>query len=219
MIIAAIPVKNQLKWTAPLIEGLLIGDEIDQLWIYDNGSTDNTKIWLTNRSRIDSRIKYVDAGGSRIYDMWNNMILTASKIEGAKLAILNNDIRLPFMALKSMSQYIGEYKALMIDKKIDSFSPIQETFVEDATWRDRTGWAFMIDPEFWKGQDWAIHPGLKFWWGDDDLFRRCQTGGGKIGIVRGVGCSHAKHSSDDEYPGDRIADIEYDKQFFKSLWR
>jgi hypothetical protein len=219
MIIAAIPVKNQLKWTAPLIEGLLIGDQIDQLWIYDNGSTDNTKIWLTNRSRIDSRIKYVDTAGSRIYDMWNDMILTASKIDNAKLAILNNDIRLPFMALKMMAFCMQDYQALMIDKTKSSFDQVSNVYVEDADWTQKTGWAFMIDAGFWKGQKYAIHPGLRFWWGDDDLFRRCQGGGGKIGIVRNIGCDHVEHSSDEEYDGDRIQDIEHDRQFFKTLWR
>jgi hypothetical protein len=219
MIIAAIPVKNQLRWTAPLIEGLLVGDQIDQLWIYDNGSTDHTKIWLTNRSRIDSRIKYVDASNSRIYDMWNDMILTASKIPGARLAILNNDIRLPFMALKMMAFCMQDYQALMIDKGKSSFDEVSNVYVEDADWTQKTGWAFMLDPEFWKGQDYAIHPQLKFWWGDDDLFRRCQNGGGKIGIVRNVGCDHVEHSSDGEYEGYRIQDIEHDRQFFKTLWR
>jgi hypothetical protein len=219
MIIAAIPVKNQLKWTAPLIEGLLIGDQIDQLWIYDNGSTDHTKIWLTNRSRIDSRIKYIDASGSRIYDMWNNMILTASKIPEAKLAILNNDIRLPFMALKMMAFCMQDFKVLMVDKTKSSFDKVSNVYVEDADWTQKTGWAFMLDAEFWKDQDYAIHPGLKFWWGDDDLFRRCQVGGGKIGIVRNVGCDHVEHSSDEEYEGDRIKDIEDDRQFFNQLWK
>ena len=218
MIIAAIPVKNQIRWTAPLVEGLLLGDQVDEVWIYDNGSHDLTRQWIDNRSDIDSRLKYFDASDMRIYGMWNDMIRRASSIGGVRLAILNNDIRLPFMALHTMSKHIGEYKILTIDKSKTSFDPIENVFVQDAQWFDKTGWAFMIDADFWKGIDWAIHPGLKFWWGDDDLFRRCQNGGGKIGIVRGVGCDHVEHSSDNEYEGDRIADIEYDREFFKGLW-
>jgi glycosyltransferase involved in cell wall biosynthesis len=218
MIIAAIPVKNQIRWTAPLVEGLLWGDQIDELWLYDNGSTDKTKEWIINRARIDSRIKYFYVPQMRIYDMWNDMIKRASTINESKLAILNNDIRLPFMALKNMYDAMNDYKVLMIDKTINSFYHINNVVVEEANWWDKTGWAFMIDPHFWINQEWAIHPGLKFWWGDDDLFRRCQNGGGKIGIAKGIGCDHLEHSSDSEYNGDRIKDIEEDREFFKNLW-
>jgi len=218
MLIAAIPVKNQLRWTAPLVEGLLLGDSIDELWIYDNGSTDRTKEWCLNRKNIDNRIKYFSAFDMRIYDMWNHMIKRASNIGNVKLAILNNDIRLPHLALKTMSDNMGEYKALMIDRNKDSFDLIKDFYVEDAHWFDKTGWAFMLNADFWSNRDWAIHPGLKFWWGDDDLFRRCELGGGKLGIVKGIGCNHLEHSSDNEYSGNRIQDIEDDREFFRVLW-
>lgn len=218
MIIAAIPIKNQIRWTAPLVEGILLGDEIDELWLYDNGSTDQTKEWIVNRSRIDSRIKYFYAPQMRIYDMWNHMIKRASNIGGVKLAILNNDIRLPFMALKTMADHMNDYKVLMIDKNKTSFSSIDNVEIIDARWFDKTGWAFMIDADFWFNREWGIHPGLKFWWGDDDLFRRCELGGGKIGIAKGIGCDHLEHSSDSEYNGDRIKDIEEDREFFRTMW-
>ena len=53
MIIAAIPVRNQLRWTAPLIESLLIGDKVDQVWLYDNGSTDKTISWAYHKMKYD----------------------------------------------------------------------------------------------------------------------------------------------------------------------
>ena len=95
MIIAAIPVRNQLRWTAPLVESLLQGDQVDQIWIYDNGSTDGTAKWVHNRAIHDKRLMYTTAASARLYDMWNHMIFRASQVPGAKLAILNNDIRLP----------------------------------------------------------------------------------------------------------------------------
>lgn len=218
MIVAAIPVKNQLRWTAPLVEGILEGDAVDEVWLYDNGSVDKTRDWCHNRIKIDGRLRHFSAYDMRIYDMWNHMIKRAASIGGVKLAILNNDIRLPFLGLRTMADNMNDYQVLMVDKNKSSFDPLQDIVVKDAHWFDKTGWAFMIDADFWANREWAIHPGLKFWWGDDDLFRRCELGGGKIGIAQGIGCDHVEHSSDSEYNGDRIKDIEEDREFFRTLW-
>jgi glycosyltransferase involved in cell wall biosynthesis len=218
MIIAAIPVRNQLRWTAPLVESLLQGDQVDQIWIYDNGSTDGTATWVHNRAIHDKRLVYVASANVRLYDMWNHMIFHASQIPSAKLAILNNDIRLPFDALKTMSETMEGYQVAFIDKQLGGFDKITNPTPAEAHWADRTGWAFMIDPSFWKGEQFAIHPDLIIWWGDDDLFRRAEERGARLCIVMGVGCTHCEWSSDSEYLGDKWADVEKDRETFARLW-
>ena len=218
MIIAAIPVKNNLKWTAPLIEGLLLGDEVDEIWVYDNGSIDGTKNWIDHRIKIDGRLKYVNAFNWKFYDMWNHMIHAAANMDGAKLAILNNDIRLPHMALKTMSDNMAHYKIAIIDKEKGSFQNIENVTTERIGWIHRAGWAFMIDADFWKQEEFAIHPDFILWWGDDDLFRRCENRGGQICRIVGVGCDHAVSASDSEYSGNKEHDILKDKDTFSQLW-
>lgn len=218
-IVAAIPVRNQLKWTAPLVESLLIGDEIDELWIYDNGSTDATAEWVQHRSEIDPRLVYVGAEDMRLYDMWNDMILTAAVVGEVRLAILNNDIRLPHKALKKMAELMDGYQMSIIDKDRSSFDGISpDAHAQNTHWNHRTGYAFMLEADFWKGQEYAIHPEYIIWWGDDDLFRRCETGGGKICRIVGVGCDHSEWSSDPEYRGDKWKDVEIDRETYRQMW-
>lgn len=218
MIIVAIPVKNNLKWTAPLIESLLLGDEIDELWIYDNGSIDETKKWIDHRIRTDSRLKYIDATDWKFYSMWNHMIITAANMGNVKLAILNNDIRLPHMAIKTMADNMGIYKISVIDKERRSFDLIENVNTKKIPWWQRAGWAFMLDADFWKDEPFAIHPDFILWWGDDDLFRRCESRGGEICAMVGIGCDHAISASDSEYQGDKHLDTQKDDETFKRLW-
>ena len=218
MIVAAIPVRNNLKWTAPLVEQLLLADEIDELWVYDNGSTDMTAAWVMNRAQIDSRLMYKDMRGQGLYDMWNHMIRTAASIGGVRLAILNNDIRLPHRALWTMARQMQGFQLACIDKELGSFDPIYDAPPVEAWWAERTGWAFMLDADFWKEVEHPIHPTLKIWWGDDDLFRGAQTRGGRICRVLGVGCDHAEQASDSEYQGDKWIDVEFDRLEFIRIW-
>jgi GT2 family glycosyltransferase len=217
-IIAAIPVRNQLKWTAPLVENLLLADDVSEVWVYDNGSTDMTKDWVESRSLLDSRLVYRDASHMRIYDMWSHMIKTASEIPDSRLAILNNDIRLPHNALKTVAERMDGYQIACIDRTVRGSEPIENLPVAPAWWGEKTGWCFMVDPSFWKDEEFPIHPNLRIWWGDDDLFRRAQVRGGNICVVKGVGCDHFEWSSDPEYPGDKWADVELDRLEFARIW-
>lgn len=218
-VIAAVPVRNNIKWTAPMIEGLLLGDEVDEVWVYDNGSSDLTAQWVANRSVLDSRLMYMDASDMRIYDMWSHMIKRAAEIGGVRLAILNNDIRLPFRALRTMAEMMDGYQLACIDKDRTSFQGVDPSpRPVDAWWAERTGWAFMVNADFWKGEAMPIHPDFKIWWGDDDLFRRTQMRGGKICRMIGIGCDHTEQSSNSEYQGDKWVDVEQDRLKFIEIW-
>lgn len=216
MIIAAIPVKNNLKWTAPLIDSILLGDAVDEVWVYDHGSTDQTRYWIQTQQQIWSRLKYIDAKDMTFYEMWNDMIKTAANMGGVKLAILNNDIRLPHMALKTMADNMGKYKIAYIDKDKTSFEPIEEVSPQKVGgyWY-RCGWAFMIDADFWKGEKMPIDTRFKLWYGDDYLYRRTIERGGQICTMIGIGCDHAISQT----PVDNIDEVRnHDKELFDSLW-
>ncbi len=217
-IIAAIPVRNNLKWTAPLVEQLLLGDDVTEVWIYDNGSRKDTEEWVKNRALIDSRLMYLDMKHLRLYDMWSRMIKEAATIKDCRLAILNNDIRLPHMALKIMAESMDGYQIATVDPSKSSFDPIEALAAIEVNWQDKVGYAFMVDPEFWKDVQDPIAPSLRIWWGDDDLFRRAQERGGRICRLMGLGINHSQMSSDSEYPGDKWADVELDRAEFARLW-
>lgn len=216
MIVAAIPVKDNLKWTAPLVMSLLLADEVDEVWIYDNGSKDATKYWVKHQQQLWARLKYFPAGDMRFYEMWNDMIATAANIGGVKLAILNNDIRLPHMALKTMADNMGKYTIVTIDTTRSSFQPIEDVHVQKITgWWHRVGWAFMVNADFWKGQEFAVDPRFNLWYGDDYLYRRTLERGGLVGTMVGVGCDHAVSQTPFENKEELTA---RDRELFDSLW-
>ncbi len=222
MIVAAIPVKNNLKWTAPLVESLLLGDEVDSVWIYDNGSTDPTALWVENRARLaGNKLRYIDASNMRFYEMWNDMIKTACIIPNTKLAILNNDIRLPHMALKTMADNMGNYDIVTIDTTRSSFQPIENVHVQKiGGWWHRVGWAFMVNADFWKHTQHPIDPRFNLWYGDDYLYRTTLERGGRVGTMVGVGCDHAVSiTTNTEIEISRKEEVtNADRELFDSLW-
>ena len=222
MIVAAIPVKNNIKWTAPLVESLLLGDEVDEVWIYDNGSTDATAFWVANRARLaGNKLFYINASQMRFYDMWNDMIKTAARMHDVKLAILNNDIRLPHMALKTMADNMGNYDIVTIDTTRSSFQPIENVRVQKiGGWWHRVGWAFMVRADFWKHTEFPIDPRFNLWYGDDYLYRTTMERGGRVGTMVGVGCDHAVSitTNTEIQEAEKQFVTQQDKHLFDSLW-
>jgi GT2 family glycosyltransferase len=231
--VAAIPVKNKIEWTAPLIEHLLLGDSIDEVWVYDNGSDDITPKWVHHRMQIDSRLKLVASDGMRLYDMWNHMIKQASTMDDqVNLAILNNDIRLPINAVSDMSRIMREngYTIATIDPSRNAiYTPSIKNYTggsllarpmnpypEKVKPSQRIGFAFVVAAEFWKDEEYAIHPDFVLWWGDDDLFLRNAKMGGTACWVRGIGCDHAESITTNEN-SDRYESIEKDRAIFKKM--
>ena len=214
-LVAAIPVRNQLEWTRPLVMSLLEDDEVDQVWLFDNGSTDDTATWAAGIAAADPRFTVTTRPRARLYGMWNEMVARASLTPNTHLAILNNDLTIPHGALRLMQQAMEGYDLAFLDRERGIDDPLEPDPIE-ADWTDRTGWAFMLRSDFWRGQPYAIDPGLRIWWGDDDLARRAQARGGRLSVVRGIGCFHA--ISQTTYPGDMAADTEHDRLYFRHIW-
>lgn len=230
-----IPTKNKLEWTAPLIEHLLLAENLDEVWLYDNGSKSNIRQWAFNRIRLDNRLKYIDASSMRLYDMWNDAIKKASIMDDqVNLAILNNDIRLPHNSIQTMSTLMrnGGYKIAAIDPTRPAIytptiniyggegtvpTPI-EPFAEPMRYVNRIGWAFIVAAEWWKTEKFAIHPDYIIWYGDNDLYRRVTKRKGKICWIRGIGCDHAMEQSDSEYP-TKWEDAAKDKETYERIWK
>lgn len=215
MLIAAIPVRNAFLWTHELVTSLLDKEEVDELWLFDNGSTDETPEWAHSLAAQDLRLVVSSRPNARLYGMWNEMISRASLMENVNLAILNNDLRLAPFALRNMENSMREFDIAFVDREAPKI-PVRELDPVACTWRERTGWAFMLRSGFWRNEAYAIDPGLRIWWGDDDLARRAEARGARLCIVEGLGCFHAV--SQTTYPGDMVADTEHDRAYFENIW-
>jgi GT2 family glycosyltransferase len=215
VVIAAIPVRNELEWTQPLVESILASNDADQVWLFDNGSTDGTFEWATHLASTDARFTVSQRPSARLYGMWNEMVSRATFIENSMLAILNNDIRLARGALRRMSLGMHGHDLGFVDRQLDD-TGVGEVRAMPAHWGQTTGHAFMLRSSFWVGEPYAIDPGLRIWWGDDDISRRAQARGARLCIVEGIGCFHAESKT--TYPGNMHADVEHDREYFHRIW-
>ena len=236
--IVAIPTLNAIDWVAPLIEHILLSDEVDEVWVYDNGCTDLTPDWVRHRRLIDKRLFLIDSKGMGLYEMFNDMARKSVEKypdEEVNLAILNSDIRLPKNAIADMSFLMrdGGYVISTIDPSRPSIrsphfedwsTPVWRVLPQPVTPHAEEyqqgrpiGWALVIAAEFFKDQPFIVHPVYQWWFGDDDLFRRTLALGGRICIARGVGSDHYGSQSDPYNPkkGEMIAN---DIQVFKRMW-
>ena len=234
--IVAIPTLNAIHWIAPLVEHLLFADQVDEIWIYDNGCIDQTAEWVNHRRLTDKRVFLIDSPGIGLYDMWNVIVQKASELdEEVNLALLNSDIRLPQNAIHTLSTMMREsgYHIASVDPTrpaaysqhmqhhnpniMAAVPPDFEPYIVDAPPGTVVAWAFVIAAEFWKGQPFATHPSYQWWYGDDDLFKRAYARGGRVCRVMGVGCDHLGGSSD-EYNPNKLEKIAKDTEIFNKMW-
>ena len=255
-IIAAIPVRNAIEWTMPLVTSLLDNDEADQVWLFDNGSTDGTTQWANELAAADCRFTVTHRPRARLYAMWNEMVARATTQDRlnrahntssskdtqpsiqtqssismqpsinteSMLAILNNDIVLPAGALRTLSSVMtqatseegGPYDRAFVDES-RNIAELHNPRPVAVQWPQKSGAAMMLRVPFWQGQPFAVDPGLRIYWGDDDLARRAQARGGRLCIVEGLNIFHAVSAT--PYSGDKAADIEHDREYFDRIWR
>lgn len=214
------------------MEHLLLHDELDEVWVYDNGSTDITRKWIENRRQIDRRLIVRGMSGVPLYHMWNDMIQrAATDYETCDIAILNNDIRLPPYAIRDMSILMREndFQIAAVDPtrtglytySIGWWSPQRalpepiQPYCEGQLMGFRIGWAFVVAAEFWRDQPYAVHPDFQIYYGDDDLYRRAVDRGGRACVVRGIGSDHAESQSGWER---NIDTWEKDQKHFEKFW-
>jgi glycosyltransferase involved in cell wall biosynthesis len=234
--IAAIPTLNALEWIAPLIEGLLLADQVDEVWVYDNGCTDQTADWVRNRRLMDKRLFLIDSRGMGLYEMWNHMVAKANEFdEEVNLALLNSDVRIPVNGIADISRVMREnnYQLASADPTRPAFysqhlpvwnSALAQVFPKpfepypvDAPPGHVVAWVVVIAAEFWKDQPYAVHPSYQWWYGDDDLFRRAYARGARVCRVMGVGSDHLGSSSDAHNPRKQEM-IDSDTKIFNKMW-
>lgn len=231
--IAVIPTINTIGLTACLTEHLLLCDRVDEVWLFDGGE-DATQHWASRRSETDQRLRWFDTRGERIYDLWNRAIMKNAE-EPTNVAILNSDIRLPLNGIGTMCELMrrGGYQIATVDPwrpalysqhhrawnyPLHEITKTVEPCAVESPPEYVVGWAFVVASEFWAEQNYAIHPGFQWWYGDDDLFRRTALRGGRICRCVGIGSDHIGSASDHSN-SNKQKKIDADTMLFSKLWR
>jgi len=149
-----------------------------------------------------------------IYDSWNE----AMDVCAGPLAVLNDDIELPPGSIAEALRHLSPVTPI-VGLNYDPESMVAreaDVRVVSGTFKSGGvgGFAFVVDPVYAP----RVHPGFRWWYGDDDLMRRVAESGRRLVIAQGAPVAHPEPStSGNQMPwlGDAV---RADRLLFESLW-
>jgi len=185
-----IPVKNHVDMTAALVTALIEQGGYHRLLVYDNGSTDGTKLFLDNCTA-----DRIDATGWGLHKMWNHGLDHTPRDSVA--VILNNDLVLdekPDWLHRLCAPLVGAWAAVCPNydgREADGrvMHPLKGLAwgKEDGT-GGLSGFAFALDAAFSNG--YRFPEELLWWYGDHDMVNTLDSRGLPYGMVLDVGVRH-----------------------------
>lgn len=221
-----IPMKDRMDLTRSLLEQLAEQDEYAEIFVLDNGSSEETKAQLADAADLPPRVRVFDATGLNIHQMWNAGLNEAQRRAWpCNVAILNNDLKVGPRFLSGLAH------ALRHDELLAAVSPnydgrdlngadVQYVSEICAARYDGTGglagFAFMLKVE----AGYRFPEQLNWWYGDNDLLASIQYAGSRAGIVLGTTCEHVDGGSQtaDWDDPDVQKLLAADRAWFQAKW-
>lgn len=219
-VIVAIPVRDRIDLTRRVMGQLRDMGGFDRLLIYDNGSTDGTSGYVSAIAREDERVELLDVPDIGIYEIWNDALSRASKLD-AHLCLLNNDLDLPegFVAnlSKAAEDAPDDVWAVYPDANADENRPTGLTRTHGTKRHGGlTGHAFMI-----RGQALTelnrIETEYRWWCGDDELVAMIEETGHVAARVDGLPCQHLNEATAQSHAWTHEAKAA-DLERFRERW-
>lgn len=222
-----IPMKDRMDLTRSVLEQLAGQDEYAGVFVFDNGSSPETKAQLAVTGDLPPRVEVFDAEGWNIHRMWNAGLAEAlGRSTPCNVAILNNDLKIGPAFLSGLAQELRH------DPLVAAVCPNYDgregeghrlCFVTDicADRYDGTGglagFAFML-----KGESGYRFPEeLNWWFGDNDLVATIHHAGCTAAIALGTTCEHiggGAQTADWDDPGMREL-LDADRAWFQAKWQ
>jgi glycosyltransferase involved in cell wall biosynthesis len=188
-----IPVRDQIHITQGIVEQIQQQSGWEKLWIFDNGSVDNTWEYLMDVNSKDPRICPINASGAGIYDMWDEGFRVARHDGADYIAILNNDLTLYPTTFERLNEALDNYSTAWIvypDYNNTAACPTSVR-VTSGTYRHggMSGFIFMLRAG---SIDWSplVDPRFIWWGGDDDIAFEVESRGGVQLRVMGLPVEH-----------------------------
>jgi GT2 family glycosyltransferase len=198
-----VPVRDNLHLTQSVVRHVLESEPaVSRLYVFDNGSRDGTLDWLRGAERTDPRLSARESGDN-IYGMWRQGWEDALCDLGDDLAvaIINNDITLPYGALSELARALRDDERLWLvspdpdrplEAEVDATAPVRRVH---GSYRHggMLGWCFVVRGDCARRVDWRTD--YEWWYGEDDLVYNIERLGGEIGRHTGVPCLHQQEAT------------------------
>ena len=128
-----------------------------------------------------------------IHKLWNEGARLAKDRQADYIAVLNDDLKLPPMALKIIAQAMEseDFACVGVDPRA-KFGVPEKLKIKQITGRvgdlmtEVTTWCFVVKATAWVD----IDERYRWWWGVGDLFEKIVKNGDKLGQMIGLGIVH-----------------------------
>jgi GT2 family glycosyltransferase len=229
-ITVVVPVLNRSGLTRQVLEDLS-AQYVDRVFVYDNGSTDDTVEVVTEAAKAfpEGVVELIDATGWGFHKMWNDGIDRSLAYHPASaIAFLNNDLRIGKKALQEMrAQLVADERLAAVSANYDKrqwWGQVQRTQGICAGRYDGTGglagFAFMVKGHLYAtGQLPKFDEQFQLWYGDTDFVMELDTRGWWYGIVLRAEVEHVgggSQSSGQRKDLDKV--VAADKVAFEAKW-
>lgn len=163
--------------TTKLVDKYLLDEDITEVWIYDNGHTEQDAQHLYGYTLPIDRCVYLSTRGKSLAQQWNYAIMQANE-KGGNLIISNDDIDIQGnlgkelgLVLRSADDIAITYPANRITDKLPEQT--RGTFADGGMRGD----CFMIKPELFINM--LVDERFTYWGLDDDIAKNAEKNGFK----------------------------------------
>lgn len=211
-----VPVLNRWELTAKFLQSLE-PDEVDDLLVIDNGSTDWTasnirQLQHLSRKRGERvKLRRVTNRGS-IYEMWNDGCRRAlRRAAGGEcyLLVSNNDVTLPLGAIPALRRCLQASPGVWV-----AYPDVDAPWLPDArrsALSERAtrgvfgdggmfGACFMLAAHRIPWTPLVTDPGYRWWYGDNHLAEMIEQAGGEQRRVEGLPVKHVNEGTARHHP-------------------
>lgn len=222
-----IPVRDRLEYTRPLVETLLEQDELDGLYLADNGSIDGTRQWAEALAKRDQRICVASHPGVGIHAMWNaGLDWAREQSRRPRVALLNNDLAVGPHFLSRLARALDDPRIGVAGGNYDGrrSSGGQPYIAVETICGNRydgtgglPGFAMMLRGE----EGYRFPEALHWWYGDTDLLFTTLARGRMAVIVQDATCTHLDgggRTGDWRSPAMQRL-VRQDRIWFMEKWR
>lgn len=218
---AAVFVRDYFTETAVFVEQAQ--QEVDQVWVYDDRTTDPDCLTWLNSLRAPVSVRATPPGG--LYAGWRHAIAQASS-GAASLTLANSDVLLEPGGLRVLAKALvtapDDIWVVYPDWRAEPGSLWDGHYqCTKGVWPDGlAGWCFTLRPDlFARGSlPWPPFAGYKWYYGDTDFEHRVRTSGGHCARLEGLPVRHVIAATSRIHKHDTTDYAGLDRRLFELSW-